>query len=92
MEKNVGSNERFVRIGLGIAAGLLAFKMRKSKFASGLLLSGAASVIKSGVSQYCPMKAALGVGSDEAVGQGAKSSHTESSDSAQGNYAQSGAV
>ncbi|RZA09411.1 MAG: DUF2892 domain-containing protein, partial [Proteobacteria bacterium] len=93
MDKNVGTNERYVRIGLGIAAGLLAFKMRKSKVASGLLFSGAASAIKSGVSQYCPMKAALGMGAaDEASGEGAKSSHTQASDSAQGNFAQSGAV
>jgi len=65
MEKNVGTKERYVRIGLGVVAGLAAFKMRKSKIASGLLVSAAASAIKSGVSQYCPMKAKLGIGAGE---------------------------
>lgn len=64
MEKNVGTKERYVRIGLGIAAGLAALKMRKSKLASGLLFSAAASAIKSGVSQRCPMKEKLGLGAN----------------------------
>jgi hypothetical protein len=71
MEKNVGTKERYVRIGLGIAAGLAAFKMRKSKLASGLLVSAAASALKSGVSQYCPMKAKLGLGLSENEQKGA---------------------
>lgn len=60
MNKNVGTKEKYVRIGLGVAAGLAALKFRKNKLVSGLLVSAAASNLKTGFSQYCPMKAALG--------------------------------
>lgn len=66
MEKNVGTTERYIRIGLGLAAGLVAFKMRKSKLASGLLATAAASVIKSGVTQRCAVKEKLGIGAEGA--------------------------
>ena len=60
MKKNVGTKEKYVRIGLGVAAGIAALKFRKNKLVSGLLFSAAASNLKSGVSQYCPLKSALG--------------------------------
>ncbi len=94
MEKNVGTKERYLRIGLGLAAGVAAFKMRKSKLASGLLVSAAASALKSGVSQYCPMKAKLG------LGQGSQA-HADSAQGSLGSFssapaqeytAQSGAI
>ena len=90
MEKNVGTKERDLRIGLGLAAGLAAFKMRKSKLASGLLVSAAASALKSGVSQYCPMKAKLGLGAGDSTAHGASGSLSHSP--VQEFSAQSGAI
>jgi hypothetical protein len=60
MKPNVSQKESYVRIGVGIVAGLIAMRT-KSKIASTLLGAVAASGIETGLSRYCPLSDFLGV-------------------------------
>lgn len=60
MKPNVGKNESYIRIGLGLLSGFLALKT-KSRALSSVLALGAASGIGTGLARYCPMSALLGI-------------------------------
>ena len=59
MQRNVGDNERYVRMGIGAAAAYAA--TRTSGWQRGVLNGIAAATFASGVSQYCPLNQALGI-------------------------------
>lgn len=61
MKPNVGSKERYLRLGLGILAGIGTVKFSKSKTTSALLGVIAASGIETGLSRYCPLNEVLGI-------------------------------
>lgn len=61
MKPNVGEKERYLRIGLGVAAGIAAVTLSRSRGLSALLGAVAASGIETGVSRYCPVSDALGI-------------------------------
>lgn len=61
MNKNVGSGERYLRIGLGIAAGASAILLPASIPIRVVLGAIGAAGISTGATQYCPMNAAFGV-------------------------------
>jgi hypothetical protein len=61
MKPNVGSKERYVRIGLGILSGVAALTWAKSRKSSLLLGMVAASGIETGLSRYCPANTLLGI-------------------------------
>ena len=61
MKPNVGEKERYVRLGLGVLAGLAAIKYARSPKVSALLGVMAASGIETGLSRYCPMSDVLGI-------------------------------
>lgn len=60
MKPNVSQKESYVRIGVGIIAGLIAMRS-KSKIVSTVLGAVAASGIETGLSRYCPVSDFLGI-------------------------------
>jgi len=60
MKKNVGSMERYVRLGAGVAA-TAALPFVKSRWARALLGMVATTGFSTGLSRYCPVNQALGV-------------------------------
>lgn len=60
MNKNVGSMERKIRLGTGIAA-VLAFPFIRSTWGRALLGTVATSGLATGFSRYCPINEAMGV-------------------------------
>lgn len=61
MKPNVGPNERYVRIGLGILSAIAAVTIAKSRKTSALLGAVAASGIETGLSRYCLVNTLLGI-------------------------------
>lgn len=61
MKMNVGSRERYMRLGLGVAA-LAAIPFVHSRFARMLLGTVAGSGLSTGLARYCPINQALGRG------------------------------
>ena len=59
MQRNVGDNERYVRLGIGAAAALAA--TRTTGWQRGVLSGIAGSMVYSGLSQYCPLNQAFGI-------------------------------
>lgn len=58
---NVGNNERYMRLGLGVAA-LAAMPFIKSSIGRILLGTVATSGFATGITRYCPINQALGRG------------------------------
>lgn len=78
MKMNVGPNEKYMRIGMGIfAAAIIPFV--RSGWAKSLLGMAATSGIATGVTRYCPINQALGLG--EGMSEGKYLSGQESRDS-----------
>ncbi len=61
MKTNVGSNERYVRLGLGLAAAA-AFPFIRSIWGRSVLGLAATSGISTGLARYCPLNEAFGRG------------------------------
>ena len=61
MRMNVGSNERYVRLGLGAVA-LGAMPFVRSRLARALLGAVATSGLSTGLTRYCPVNQAFGRG------------------------------
>lgn len=61
MKPNVGSKERYVRIGIGLLSGVVALTLVKSRKTSLLLGMAAASGIETGLSRYCLINEVLGI-------------------------------
>lgn len=61
MRMNVGSTERYVRLGLGAVA-LGAMPFVRSRVARILLGAVASSGLSTGITRYCPINQALGRG------------------------------
>ena len=61
MRMNVGSRERYVRLGLGLAA-LGAMPFVRSRVARALLGAVATSGLSTGLTRYCPVNQAIGRG------------------------------
>lgn len=62
MKKNVGTNEGLVRLGLGVLAGVAAWRWSRSRMGRTLLGAAAVSGLQSGLTHYCAMKHLLGLG------------------------------
>lgn len=60
MKPNVSQKESYVRIGVGVLAGIMALRS-KSRVVSTLLGAVAASGIETGLSRYCPVSDLLGI-------------------------------
>lgn len=61
MKMNVGSKERYLRLGLGVAA-VAAMPFFRSRIARLLLGTLATSGLSTGFTRYCPVNQALGRG------------------------------
>lgn len=59
MTRNVGPNERMVRLAIGAAAGAAALRVHGWQRAA--LCTASTSAFLTGLTEYCPMNAALGV-------------------------------
>lgn len=59
MTKNLNSTEKYLRIGLGVAAGIAALSLVKSRTLRGLLGTVAISALQSGLSGRCALKQLL---------------------------------
>lgn len=62
MKQNVGTKESYVRIGLGLMAGLAAIGWSRSRVGRSLLGMAAVSGLQSGLTRYCALKHLMGVG------------------------------
>jgi hypothetical protein len=61
MKQNVGPNERYLRLALGLGAAYLALKVAKKPATRLQLASVALSGIMTGLSRYCPISQAVGI-------------------------------
>lgn len=59
MTRNVGPNERLIRLAFGAAAGAAA--MRAHGWQRSALCAASTSAFLTGLTQYCPINAALGI-------------------------------
>ena len=59
MTRNVGPNERIVRLAIGAATGAAA--MRAHGWQRAALCTASTSAFLTGLTQYCPINAALGI-------------------------------
>lgn len=67
MTHNVGENERLIRLALGAGAG--AASLRAHGWRKAVLGGIATSSVLTGLTRYCPVNAALGVGETNGSGE-----------------------
>jgi Protein of unknown function (DUF2892) len=69
MKANMGNTERYVRLGLGVLVGIVAWRMRKASALRSLLGLASVSGIESGLTKHCAVKEMMGWGDEIAKAQ-----------------------